>query len=412
MQKLLRLVKGIRDRLVYIVQAVFGPPYRAIKRVLLGWRDRFDGGVETGATWWQRIWGEAPKEAGSGLFRPDHRGLPLVAAMLLGVLWYAVSLNEAVDVNGGGSVAIAIGIYIASLVLVFVTSSAKPESVWSWFLAENGRRVSMIWWERGIALLSLGAIAAGIVSRPDLIVLGIAGLIGAVPLLASEYDEREQERWAPPLLVDDDDEELPSDSVSRIFQWTMPQLVMNGGSHRLEVKVSEGQYKLAKSENPANEWVNGVPQWVKWVDLDSREVLRTARDLRRVAEESGYSTFAELQCVLGFAQSIEYVHDDVSTEHADYWRYAIETLYDQIGDCEDSTILAATVLRAMGHKTAILDMPGHAALGIAAPPGSPGEYFTHSGVDYYYAETTAEGALIGFLPPDTDAADIRVTPLT
>jgi hypothetical protein len=58
----------------------------------------------------------------------------------------------------------------------------------------------------------------------------------------------------------------------------------------------------------------------------------------------------------------------------EYWRFPVETLYDETGDCEDTSFLFASVAEAMGYDAVILMLPGHAAVGIASDQAS-GAYF-------------------------------------
>ena len=39
---LIRFLKGVRDRIVWIIQGIFGPLAAALRRLLLALRDRFD----------------------------------------------------------------------------------------------------------------------------------------------------------------------------------------------------------------------------------------------------------------------------------------------------------------------------------------------------------------------------------
>lgn len=105
---------------------------------------------------------------------------------------------------------------------------------------------------------------------------------------------------------------------------------------------------------------------------------------------------------LAVAQGIPYVKDRDSVGKDEYWRYPIESLVDQEGDCEDSTILAAAILRRMGFDVAMIFTKGHAALGVAGLPGAKGHFVEHDGRDYMYCETTGTGWRVGQLPPDID----------
>ena len=113
--------------------------------------------------------------------------------------------------------------------------------------------------------------------------------------------------------------------------------------------------------------------------------------------------------VLSFVQSLPYTHDDVTTGYDEFRRYAIETLIDGGGDCEDTTILVAAILRGLGEKTALIFIPGHIALGVSGD--FTGASVTHNGTTYYYCETTGTGWTIGDLPPSFRKIVDAVVPL-
>lgn len=113
--------------------------------------------------------------------------------------------------------------------------------------------------------------------------------------------------------------------------------------------------------------------------------------------------------VLSFVQSLPYTHDDVTTGYDEFRRYAIETLIDGGGDCEDTTILVAAILRGLGEKTALIFTPGHIALGVSG--NFTGSSVTHNGTKYYYCETTGTGWTVGTLPPSSSTTVTNVVPL-
>ena len=93
--------------------------------------------------------------------------------------------------------------------------------------------------------------------------------------------------------------------------------------------------------------------------------------------------------VLSFVQSLPYTLDDVTTGYDEFRRYAIETLIEGGGDCEDTTILVAALLRGLGENTALITTPGHIALGVSG--NFTGASVPHNGTKYYYCETTGTG---------------------
>lgn len=127
--------------------------------------------------------------------------------------------------------------------------------------------------------------------------------------------------------------------------------------------------------------------------------------------------------VLAFVQYIEYKYDSDSVGYDEYWKYPLETLFDQNGDCEDTTILYCAIMREMGYDTAMIIMPGHMAAGVSVEwemnyTGSKNSiadihYVELGGVKYYYGETTGTGWHIGEVPSSTgldklDEKDITV----
>ena len=107
------------------------------------------------------------------------------------------------------------------------------------------------------------------------------------------------------------------------------------------------------------------------------------------------------QCVLmavSFVQSIPYKTDRESVGMDEYYKYPIETLVDGCGDCEDSAILTATIVRDMGYGVVLLRFYDHVAVGIKGGDTIYGTYWTYNGERYFYLETTYPGWEIGQVP--------------
>ncbi len=114
--------------------------------------------------------------------------------------------------------------------------------------------------------------------------------------------------------------------------------------------------------------------------------------------------------VLSFVQSLPYTFDDVTTGYDEFRRYAVETLIDGGGDCEDTTILVAAILRGLGEKTVLIFTPGHIALGVSG--NFTGASVTYNGTKYYYCETTGTGWTVGVLPTSSGITVTDIVPLT
>ena len=136
----------------------------------------------------------------------------------------------------------------------------------------------------------------------------------------------------------------------------------------------------------------------------TREFLRTFKQRR------DWSKQTRVDFVLSFVQSLPYTLDDVTTGYDEFRRYAIETLIEGGGDCEDTTILVAAILRGLGESTALIFTPGHIALGVSGD--FTGTSLTYNGTKYYYCETTGTGWTVGVLPTTVDRTVEAVVPLT
>ncbi len=110
----------------------------------------------------------------------------------------------------------------------------------------------------------------------------------------------------------------------------------------------------------------------------------------------GYAEF-----VLAFVQScFRYTEDIRQYGQEEYFAYPLETVYSMAGDCEDLSILYATVMDASGYDSGVFLIPGHAigavTLDVYVPgsvsaqySGSVGTFsMTHGGATYYGCETT------------------------
>jgi hypothetical protein len=162
---------------------------------------------------------------------------------------------------------------------------------------------------------------------------------------------------------------------------------------------------------------NRPEEWDNWVDMckDSRDdyyINELVDAFETAASKQGYSKYETVEYVIAFIQSLPYTVDDETTPWNEYPRYPIETLFDRGGDCEDTSILTAAILHAMGYDVAllILDNDNHCAVGIAGGEGVYGTYYIVDGTKYYFIETTGDGWGIGDFP-SFDSGKAYVYPL-
>lgn len=133
-----------------------------------------------------------------------------------------------------------------------------------------------------------------------------------------------------------------------------------------------------------------------------------ATRLDNAARKEGYDRLETANFVLRFVQSLPYTADDATTPFDDYPRYPLETLVDS-GDCEDTSILYASLMRELGYETIMVGPPGHMAVAVALDE-IPSDAFGYnrSGTWYYFAETTAPGWRIGEMPADYQGVNATI----
>jgi len=131
-------------------------------------------------------------------------------------------------------------------------------------------------------------------------------------------------------------------------------------------------------------------------------VQQIAAHLRHLSEEREFSVLQEVANVICFVRSIPYAGDEVTHYGAEYIRCPIETLADQVGDCEDHAILAACLLYYLGHDVGLFFLKfaqgDHVAMGCCTREGAgPFSARASNGNEYYYVETvpTSESQQIG-----------------
>ena len=188
-------------------------------------------------------------------------------------------------------------------------------------------------------------------------------------------------------------------------------LSFNSGSVTWNVLIPVTEYYWAT--------VDDIPRWgtgayariQDYVTDESRVMVHMAENLSVFTENM--SDLARAEFVLKFVQSIPYVDDIKSKGIRDYYKYPVETLWEQNGDCEDHAILFASLMKALGYKVVLYHVyvysggkmiGGHVAAGVAVE-GARGYSTIVDGGEYFYCEATAEvgtswlnQANIGYIP--------------
>jgi hypothetical protein len=134
--------------------------------------------------------------------------------------------------------------------------------------------------------------------------------------------------------------------------------------------------------------------------LDDQYIQLLVDEFVRLSEENNLDERGTVDLVRAFVQSLPYTVDSVTTSYDEYPRYPVETLVDEGGDCEDTSILLAAFLDTLGYGVVLVNPPGHLGVGVKGSDDMPGVSYEEDGIKYFYIETTGIGWEIGDMPDE------------
>jgi hypothetical protein len=147
-------------------------------------------------------------------------------------------------------------------------------------------------------------------------------------------------------------------------------------------------------------------------DYYSKEFIKTITErLRDYAKENDLSDEEIPYFIISFVQNLPYTSDDVTTGFDEYPRFPYETIYDDGGDCEDTSILASAMLTELDYGVALLQFSEHMAVGVKCDISAGQSYYSYQGVNFCYLETTGKNWEVGDVPPNVKSASAIVKPI-
>lgn len=398
-----------------VATGLLAPPVGAIGRLVqsvVGW-------VAAVVEWllerWRRIFASTGHDKGERSRIIGGEGAFLVAAFAVAFFWYWLPTRELFEMSTASFVKWTIATWVLALIGAMSLCRATGSGALNRWTQGLYRRTGLARWEgfAAVATLVVMYLVHWRWHHIESLPLTVSALVGfAVVRSSDELPRPATKTFVTFEPTSNSDEALKPELFSvHEFAWSN-DLGETTQDMTLRVIVNLARYSEFREANPERLWVRGVPMVAEWVTKGhSNEVDQVAGQFAALSATKYSSTYFEICMALSFAQHIEYESDEVTVGIDDYWRYAIETIHDEVGDCEDTAILAAAVLRRMGHKVALIEMPGHLALGVQVPGGTKGLYVTHKGTQYYYCETTTEGFRVGERPTGVHESDLRVLPV-
>ena len=201
-----------------------------------------------------------------------------------------------------------------------------------------------------------------------------------------------------------------SGTIPRHFEWDY-----NGNTQSCDLAISRDLYAYYKSQLRGPFSQRDYDEYV----LDPLDDAYLETVTQEVLGNTPGNRYAAFEDALFFVQHcIVYVNDPLWFE---YPRYPIETLVDEIGDCEDTAILYTSLVRTLGYGALMVAVDtsgdGVADHMIAWVPVEQSfvtahpdlSFWQYEGKTYAFAETAVEGGYVplgvdpwGLTPDDVD----------
>jgi len=186
-------------------------------------------------------------------------------------------------------------------------------------------------------------------------------------------------------------------SINKYYEWKYETFwTAYTYTYNLNIPMESYDYYKSRSRAKAID-----PRYVTYNEPAIQDI---AKNLKKIIEEKNYDT---IDFTLSFIKNMHYVQD-ANTGYDEYPKYPIETLVEETGDCEDTSYLTASILRAMGIGVVLVTLPGHMAVGVWCND-CQGTYYEVEGKKYFYLETTGKGWKLGYIPEQYSGTKVSIT---
>jgi hypothetical protein len=147
-------------------------------------------------------------------------------------------------------------------------------------------------------------------------------------------------------------------------------------------------------------------------DYYSKSFIKsTTEELKNYGIENNLEENQIPYFIISFVQNLPYTSDNVTTGFDEYPRFPYETLYDNGGDCEDTSILVSAMLKELGYDAVLLQFPNHMAVGVSCDPTSKQSYYVYENISYCYLETTGKDWDVGEVPDNVKGSKAEIIQL-
>lgn len=176
-----------------------------------------------------------------------------------------------------------------------------------------------------------------------------------------------------------------------------------GGGRLLSVGVAGHELRVHSDLFDYYRTLERSLSWGEYLHDDKEYIIELAADIVARAAEEGVEP---LDAIITFIHDLSYVRD-VNLGYDEYPKYPIETLVEGAGDCEDTSLLMASLLTAAGLESVLVLSPNHMA--VAIPCERTEGSFQRDGRRFCYLETTGPfDWQPGMIPEEIDLSTFTV----
>jgi transglutaminase-like putative cysteine protease len=185
--------------------------------------------------------------------------------------------------------------------------------------------------------------------------------------------------------------------------------MFNGDLQSLTVVSTYADYLMYRNMNHAIDWSNAnshadvISQYAAFATPEDPTIMGLADNLSQMATQHGYTSDLDvLRYIYAFVGLIPYAYDIDSTNYTEYPKYPVEMIYDQRGDCEDSSALFISLVEHLGYDAGLMlgtvkateddEWGGHAwpVVALESHSGwSVNGVGQKANLSYYFVESTA-----------------------
>ena len=144
-----------------------------------------------------------------------------------------------------------------------------------------------------------------------------------------------------------------------------------------EVYIPSSEYWKYKRRDHYPDSISDYTNYVTYYNNVIKEIASSLTKKCSSKEESA-------QRLSDFVQKLVKYNDTLE----DYVKFPIETLVERNGDCEDTAILAGTLMKSIGIDVALIELKKHIALGVNGNFGGYPITDKINGKKYFYTETS------------------------